>query len=114
MKKRSHSFYIVFNDLIYEVSFAKCTQVGEEKWYTQKILDFNLFHDEGRNKNGKVIIAIEKHLKVSEFEINQLKTLVLDIIDFNEFLRVIIVHWSDSQKREIDDIILFSTNNMER
>jgi hypothetical protein len=93
-----------------EASFIICTEVGE-LWQNQQLPEFNVFHEKGTNKNGGVIIGVGKHLKASKVETNLENTLVIDIFGLNESLRVIGIYWPDSQKRDINDILPFITNN---
>jgi hypothetical protein len=93
-----------------DTSFIICTEVGK-LWNTQKIPDFNVFHEKGTNKNGGVMIGVGKHLKASKVETNLLNTLIIDIFGLNEPLRVIGIYWPDSQKRDINDVVPFITNN---
>ncbi|CAF4625812.1 unnamed protein product, partial [Rotaria sp. Silwood2] len=92
-------------DLIHQVgaSFIICTEVGEQ-YNTFQIPDFNMFHEEGTNKNGGVSIAVGKHLKATKVETKLQNTLVMDIMGLNEPLRVIGIYWSNSQQRNIQEL----------
>jgi hypothetical protein len=70
--------------------------VGEQ-WHTQRIPDFNLFHEKETNQNGGVVICVGKHLKASKVEINMVNIVVVDISGLNEPLRVIGIYWPDSK-----------------
>jgi hypothetical protein len=100
-------------DLIHKVdaSFVICTEVGE-KYSSLQLPDFNMFHEEGTNKNGGVVIVIGKHLKACKVDAEILNTLMVDIIGLlSEPLRVIGIYWPRSQKRKIKELTLFITHN---
>jgi hypothetical protein len=92
-------------DLIHHVdaSFIICTEVGEQ-YHSFQIPDFNVFHEEGTNKNGGVLVAIGKHLKASKVETRLQNTLVIDIMGLSEPLRIIGIYWPNSQKRDINEL----------
>lgn len=89
-------------DLIHQVDayFVICTEVGE-KYSSLQLPDFNMFHEEGTNKNGGVVIAIGKHLKACKVDAEILNTLMVDIIGLSEPLRVIGIYTGLAVKREI-------------
>jgi len=93
-----------------EASFIICTEV-REIWDRHPIPDYNMFYEKGTNKNGGVVIAVGKHLKATKVETNMENTVVIDIFGLNEPLRVIGIYWPDSQKRDINEISNFVTNN---
>lgn len=99
-------------ELIHQVdaSFGIFTEVGN-RWHTQTIPDFKIFHERGTNKNGGVIIAVGKHLKASKVETNMANTLIVDIIGLEIPLRVIGIYWPKSQKRDINEISALITKN---
>jgi hypothetical protein len=57
------------------------------------------------------MIGVGKHLKATKVETNLANTLVVDIFGLNEPLRVIGIYWPDSQKRDINEVLPFITNN---
>ena len=83
------------------------------RWNLDKypIPDYNLFHEKGTNKNGGVVVAVGKHLKATKVETKMENTVVIDIFGLNEPLRVIGIYWPESQKRDINEISKFITNN---
>jgi hypothetical protein len=93
-----------------EASFIICTEVGELQ-HKCLISDFNIFYEKGTNKNGGVAIAVGKNLKISKIHTNIPNTLVLDIFGLKEPLRIIGIYWPESQRRDINEISPFITNN---
>ena len=97
-------------ELVYKTESSICifTEVGE-LWNTNKLPHFNIFYPKGTNRRGGVSIAVGKHLKASHIETDIPNTVVLDIIGLSEPVRIIGIYWTNSQQRNLDDILPFLT-----
>ena len=93
-----------------EISICVLTEVGE-LWRTNKIPHFNTFFQKGTNHSGGVCIGVGKHLKATRIETDIPNTLVIDIAGLSEPVRVIGIYWPKKDRRNLDDLTPFITEN---
>ena len=99
-------------DLIYKVEagIGVLTEVGE-LWNTSRIPHFNIFHQQGTNKNGGVSVAIGKHLRATRIDCSLENTVIVDVDGLTESVRLIAIYWPASQKRRLEDLEPFVIEN---
>ncbi|CAM4803758.1 unnamed protein product [Rotaria magnacalcarata] len=99
-------------DIVFKIEASVCvfTEVGE-LWNTSRIPHFNIFHQEGTNKSGGVIIAIGKHLKGTRVNFNVENTVIVDVIGLSETIRIIGIYWPAGQARVLEELEPFIIEN---
>ena len=102
--------YLEVVDLVYKVdaSISILTEVGE-LWNKFSIPNFNTFHRHGANKNGGVCVAVGKRLRATQIQIKIENTIIVDVFNLSDPLRIIGIYWPHSQERNLDDLCSYIT-----
>ena len=91
-------------ELLFKVDSPICVlaEVGE-LWDSFKIPQFNAFYQRGTNYSEGVMIAIGKHLKATRIESNIENTVIVDVFDLSEKIRIISIYWPPSRRNGVAD-----------
>ncbi|CAF3943921.1 unnamed protein product [Rotaria sp. Silwood2] len=105
--KDFHEHLEVVN-LVYKVdaSISILTEVGE-LWNSFSLPNFNTFHQQGTNCCGGVSIAVGKHLKATQVDVEIENTVIVDVSGLSDPIRIVGIYWPQGQKRNLDDLRTF-------
>ena len=97
-------------DLVYKVdaSISVLAEVGE-LWNKFSIPNFNTFQQNGANKNSGVCVAVGKHLRAIQIQIEIENTAIVDVFNLSDPIRTIGIYWPHSQERNLDDLCSYIT-----
>ena len=97
-------------DLVYKVdaSISVLAEVGE-LWNKFFIPNFNTFHQQGTNKSGGVCVSVRKHLRATQVQIEVENTVIVDIFNLSDPIRIIGIYWPHGQERNLDDLCSYIT-----
>ena len=92
-------------DLVYKVdaSISVSTEVGE-LWNKFTIPNFNTFHQQDTNRSDGVCISVGKHLRASQVQLEIENTVIVDVFNLSDPIRIIGIYWPHGQERSLDDL----------
>ncbi|CAF4909524.1 unnamed protein product [Rotaria sp. Silwood1] len=97
-------------DLVYKVdaSISVLTEVGE-LWNKFSIPNFNTFHQLGTNRSGGVCVSVGKNLRATQVQTEIENTIIVDVFDLSDPIRIIGIYWPQGQERDLDDLNSYIT-----
>ncbi|CAF3665277.1 unnamed protein product, partial [Rotaria sp. Silwood1] len=97
-------------DLVYKVdaSISVLTEVGE-LWNKFSIPNSNTFHQQGTNRSGGVCVSVGKHLRATQVQLEIENTVIVDVFNLSDPIRIIGIYWPQGQERDLDDLNSYIT-----
>ncbi|CAF3395743.1 unnamed protein product [Rotaria socialis] len=102
--------YLEVVDLVYKIdaSISVLTEVGE-LWNKFTIPNFNMFHQKGTNRSGGVCVSVGKHLRATQIQLEIENTVIVDVFNLSDPIRIIGIYWPQGQERNLDDLSPYIT-----
>ncbi|CAF4634966.1 unnamed protein product, partial [Rotaria sp. Silwood2] len=84
------------------------TEVGE-LWNKFSIPNFYTFHQQDTNRSGGVCVSVGKHLRATQVQIEIENTVIVDVFNLSDPIRIIGIYWPQGQERDLDDLNSYIT-----
>ena len=75
-----------------------------ELWNKFAIPNFNTFHQQGTNRSGDVCISVGKHLRASQVQLEIENTVIVDVFNLSDPIRIIGIYRIHGQEHSLDDL----------